>query len=186
MKSQVNVRSEPPLNQRVASPGLDWKTRFRIIASKASSRNRDPNVYSVTELPIRNELLNLGFREEVTFFHEYRVLGYRGSKKQNVYYWLDFFIPQLKLAIEADGEIWHTFFDTAKRDLKRDRLIRRKYGIKVARLNSFDVRAIRIRPNLTKLIFERCIELILRSSDHEEESDTKLSSLLVNFFYKMR
>ena len=155
-----------PLNQQIASPSLDWKTRFRIIASKASMRNRDPCSYSTTELPIRNELLNLGLRERIDFIHEYRVLGYKGEKKQNVYFWLDFWIPSLNLAIEADGEIWHSFFDTAKRDRKRDRLLRRKYGIKVVRLNSFDVRAIRIRSNITKAIFERCIELIL-SSTHD-------------------
>ncbi len=173
-----------PLNEQIASPSLDWKTRFRIIASKASMRNRDPSSYSTTELPIRNELLNLGLREGIDFIHEYRVLGYKGERKQNVYFWLDFYIPSLKLAIEADGEIWHTFFDTARRDRKRDRLLRRKYGMKVIRMNSFDVRAIRIRAKITKVIFERCVELDLSSRPHQlystrKVSESDLSSILI-------
>jgi very-short-patch-repair endonuclease len=162
--SQVKVRKITiPLNEQVASPSLDWKTRFRIIASKASLRNRDPTFYSTTELPIRKGLLNLGLKEGVDFIHEYRVLGYKGERKQNVYFWLDFYIPSLKLAIEADGEIWHRFFHTAKRDRKRDGLLRRKHGIKVVRMNSFDVRAIRIGSNIRRAIFKRRLELVLSS-----------------------
>lgn len=161
----LNKERRLPLSQQVASPKLDWRTRFRIIASKASLQNRNPNVYSVTELPIRNELLRLGLAEGVDFVHEYRILGYFGKRGQSVYYWLDFYIPELKLALEADGEIWHTFFDTRKRDRKRDRLLERKYGIKIIRMNSYQVRSIRIRAIVSKVLVKRRIELIPDSGD---------------------
>jgi very-short-patch-repair endonuclease len=179
--TQLKTSKLIPLNQRIASSSLDWKTRFRIIASKAPMRNRDPTAYSTTELPIRDEFMNLGFSEGVDFIHEYRVLGYKGERKQNVYFWLDFFIPSLKLAIEADGEIWHTFFDIVNRDRKRDRLLRRKYGIKVVRMSSSDLRSIRIKSNLTKAILERCIELILspQSNSTTTSSEPNLSSILI-------
>lgn len=172
------VSRKVPLNQRVASPQLDWKTRFRIIASKASLGNRNPNVYSTTEEPIRNELLRLGFSEGSTFYHEYRIPGYIGKRGQSVYYWMDFYFPDLKLAIEADGEIWHTFFDTAKRDRTRDRLIARTHGIKVARLNSRNVRVGKVRSSISRIIFKRCIELLVKT----EQKNAKEIVPTVEFF----
>lgn len=97
------------------------------------------------------------------FFHQWRILAISAVEGQKVYYWLDFYLPSLKLAIEADGEIWHTFFDSAKKDRKRDILILEKYGIKKARLTSFEVRAKRIKPTISKIIVERRIEVILQA-----------------------
>lgn len=153
------------LSKQKATPLLPWKTRFRIIASKASLRNRNPHVYSTTEEPIRRELESLGLKEGQAFVHEHRVDAYCGIRGQPVYYWLDFFIPDLNLALEADGEIWHKFFDTVKRDRRRDKLIAKKHGIKVVRLNSFDVRRIRIRQNVTRILLKRCVEIILEDGE---------------------
>jgi hypothetical protein len=86
-----------PLHLRKASPELDWKIRFRIIAAKASRQNRNPNVYSRSERRVRDELLRLGFVEGQSFLHEHRVFGYLGKRGQKVYYWLDFFVPSLLL-----------------------------------------------------------------------------------------
>ena len=66
------------------------------------------------------------------------VLGYSGSRG-SVYYWLDSYIPSLSLAIEPDGEIWHTFFDALKGDRKRDILILKKYGFEIVHLASVDM-----------------------------------------------
>ena len=79
-------------------------------------------MYTSTELPIRQELLGLGFMEGRSFHHQQRIFGYHGIKGQNTYFWMDLFIPSLLLDIETDGEIWHTFFDLKKRDRRRDSL----------------------------------------------------------------
>jgi very-short-patch-repair endonuclease len=94
----------------------------------------------VTDEPIRQELVKMGLKEGRDFFHEFRIPAYSGRKGQKVYYWLDFYIPDLMLATEADGEIWHTFFDSKKRDHWRDNLIAKKYGIKIVRLTPFELR----------------------------------------------
>ena len=152
--------SELPYHLRRATPDLDWKTRFRIIASKASRNNRRVGIYTTTEAPIREELVKIGFLEGKSFFHQQRVFAYYGVRGQSVYYWLDMFIPSLLLDIEADGEIWHTFFDTKKRDRKRDDILRRKYGIKVLRLNSYHIRKKRLNAVLVRAIERRRRQLL--------------------------
>jgi hypothetical protein len=150
---------EIPYYLRKATPDLDWKIRFRIIASKASRNNKRTGYYTKTETPIKEELTRLGLVEEQSFFHQYRILGYYGKKRQSVYYWMDLFIPYLLLDIEADGEIWHTFFDMKERDRKRDLILRRNYGIKVLRLNSYHIRKKRLGTILLKAIERRSAQL---------------------------
>ena len=144
-----------PYHLRKATPDLDWKIRFRIIASKASRNNKRSGIYTATELPIRDELIGLGFVEGQSFHHQRRIFGYHGSRGQSVYYWMDLFIPSLMLDIEADGEIWHTFFDLKRRDRRRDSILRRKYGIKVLRLNSYHIRKKRLNSILVRALERR-------------------------------
>jgi very-short-patch-repair endonuclease len=167
-----------PLREQIASPSLDWKTRFKIIASKASRRNRNKGVYSITEHPIRSELIRVGLKEGRDFVHEYRIIGYSGVKGQAVYYWLDFYIPNLRLGIEADGEIWHTFFDSAKRDKRRDSLIMNNHGIRVVRLSPFQLRDKRIKTTIARIIMDRCIELILGNLEGEKKNRIQIEPFL--------
>jgi len=111
--------------------------------------------YTKTEIPIREELLKLGLDEEESFHHQHRIFGYYGCRGQSVYYWMDIFIPALLLDIEADGEIWHTFFDMKERDRRRDSILHRRYGIKVIRLNSYHIRKKRLGGILHRAIEAR-------------------------------
>jgi len=151
---------EIPLHLRTASPSLNWKLRFRIIAAKASRKNRNPSVYSITESPIRDQLIKMGYVEGESFFHEHRIFGYLGKNGQKVYYWLDFYLPELKLGIEADGEVWHSFFDIKERDRFRDRTLRRVHGVKIVRLTSFDTRRKRLSITLSRVIRKRVRQLL--------------------------
>ena len=151
--------SDLPFHLRKASPNLDWKTRFRIIAAKASRNNKDPKAYSETLAPIRDELTRIGYVDGKTFFHEQRIFGYRGVRGQRVYFWLDFFIPSLLLDIECDGEIWHEFFDTKERDRRRDSILMSNYEIKVVRLNSYHLRKKRLNGILRRAIDKRRSQL---------------------------
>jgi very-short-patch-repair endonuclease len=149
-----------PLHLRTASPGLDWKTRFRIIASKASRKNRNPRVYSTSETPIREELIRLGYAEGSSFVHEQKIFGYFGKNGQPVYYWLDFYLPALNLGIEADGDVWHHFSDIQERDRTRDALLMEIHGLRVVRLDSFAVRRRkRLWRRLVKIVEKRKREL---------------------------
>jgi hypothetical protein len=149
------ANDEVPFYLRKATPDLDWKIRFRIIAAKASRNNKRPGFYTKTEMPIREELTRLGLTEDSSFYHQHRIFGYYGSRGQSVYYWMDLFIPTLLLDIEADGEIWHTFFDMKARDGKRDSILRRRYGIKVLRLNSYHITKKRLGKILERAIQKR-------------------------------
>ena len=107
--------------------------------------------------------MRLGLLEQRSFYHQYRIFGYNGCRGQRVYYWMDIFVPFLLLDIEADGEIWHTFFDMKKRDRKRDSILRRRYGIKVLRLNSFHIRKKRLHKILERAIEKRRTQMELVS-----------------------
>ncbi|HZW54757.1 MAG TPA: hypothetical protein VFF30_00555 [Nitrososphaerales archaeon] len=157
-KSASDLAPGTPLHLRRASPDLDWKTRFRIIAAKASRNNRNPLTYSTTEAPIREELVKMGFIEGKTFLHEHRIFGYLGKNGQNVYFWLDFYLPDLKLGIEADGEVWHQFFDLKKRDRNRDATLARIHGVKIVRFDSYDLRRKRLGRKLSRVIRARSKE----------------------------
>lgn len=144
-----------PLHLRKATADLDWKLRFRIIAAKASRQNRNSSVYSKPEACIRDELVRMGFIEGQSLLHEHKLFGYIGRRGQRVYYWLDLFIPSLLLDIEADGEIWHQFFDMKARDRRRDSILRKRYGIKVVRLSSYHLRKKRLNRILSGQIERR-------------------------------
>jgi hypothetical protein len=156
---KVDGGESVPYYLRKATPDLDWKIRFRIIAAKAARNNKRTGYYTKTETPIRDELTKLGLVEQQSFFHQHRVFGYYGCRGQSVYYWMDIFIPYLLLDIEADGEIWHTFFTMKERDRKRDAILRRNYGIRVVRLNSYQIRKKRLTKILRRMITRRAIQL---------------------------
>ncbi|MGI0091682.1 MAG: hypothetical protein ACREBS_08235 [Nitrososphaerales archaeon] len=162
--STLRREGELPYYLRKATPDLDWKLRFKIIAAKASRNNKKPGFYNFTEVSIRDELARMGFVEGKSFLHQHRIFAYRGSRGQSVYFWLDMFIPSLLLAIEADGEIWRQFFDMKKRDKRRDAILRRRYGIKVVRLNSYHLRKKRLGKILSRLVEKRATQL---SSDED-------------------
>jgi very-short-patch-repair endonuclease len=91
--------------------------------------------------------------------HEHRIEAYRRTDGRKVYFWLDFYIPDLRLDIEADGEIWHKFFDLKARDRRRDGVLKEKYGIKVVRLKSSDTRKKRLGRILERVIEKRAFEI---------------------------
>jgi very-short-patch-repair endonuclease len=163
-----NGESSVPFHLRKANADVDWRKRFRIIASKASRQNRNPLVYSSSEMPIRDELVRLGFMEGNSFFHEHRLFGYLGKNKQNVYFWLDFYLPHLKLGIEADGEIWHRFSSFRDRDKKRDLLLSQIHGIKVVRLGTYDLRRKRLPKKLMRIMEKRNRQLKYVQLKHDQ------------------
>jgi hypothetical protein len=167
-RSILNTSGSIPLYLRKASADLDWKLRFRIIAAKASRNNKNPRVYSRSESCIRDELVRMGYVEGESFFHQHRILGYLGKRGQRVYYWLDLFIPSLLLDIEADGEIWHHFFDMKARDRRRDSILKREYGIKVVRLSSHHLCKKRLSKVLARGISTRARALELAQACEEK------------------
>jgi hypothetical protein len=66
LRALREAEEQIPYHLRTASPDLDWKTRFRIIAAKASRNNKNPNVHSKTVAPIRDELIKMGYVEGET------------------------------------------------------------------------------------------------------------------------
>lgn len=79
---------------------------FRKLCSKiASNPVKSSTYYTSAERKVKKYLERIGYEEGIDFIHNVRVCN-KGKEKQ-VYYWLDFYIPELKLVIEASPRIWH-------------------------------------------------------------------------------
>jgi len=83
------------------------------------------------EREVREELVKRG----IEFIQEYPVRPYRGSEWL---YFLDFFLPLLNVALEADGLYWHSSSLQVSRDLAKDKRLKRK-GILVVRLTEEEI-----------------------------------------------
>lgn len=93
------------------------KTRKQIAESIKKLQRENPKIHPnyilaqkghVTKIEklIRDELI----RRKLAFEIQYRILGY----------WVDFAFPAIKLAVECDGERWHSTEEQIFRDAKKD------------------------------------------------------------------
>ncbi len=75
---------------------------FRLFSQKlGSQKNKSQGYYTSGEKKIKDELIELGYKEGIDFIHNCRV------KNDKVYYWIDFYLPLLQLALEYSPEVWH-------------------------------------------------------------------------------
>ena len=83
------------------------KTVETIAKMSEAQKNRTHNFsYRVfnnktTELPMKEILINLGYKEKEDFIHQYH------PKNAKITGIVDFYIPSLNLIIEVDGNFWH-------------------------------------------------------------------------------
>lgn len=93
------------------------KTRKQIAESIKKLQKENPKIHPnyilaqkghVTKIEklVKDELT----RKELVFEIQYRVLSY----------WVDFAFPEIKLAVECDGERWHSTEEQILKDKKRD------------------------------------------------------------------
>jgi very-short-patch-repair endonuclease len=81
-------------------------------------------------------------------------LGYRYHEQYELYpYIVDFYIPEFKIAIEADGDVWHA----QRRDRKRDMELMMRYRVRIMHFWDY---VIMNRPDSIK---ERIVEEINRT-----------------------
>lgn len=93
---------------------------------------------SVRETSIERDI-RLALESLSTVFHqEYPVLHNPKSKRRGNFYFLDFFLPDTNIAIEADGIYWHE--SRKESDAKRDLFLASK-GIKVIRVTDKEIEA---------------------------------------------
>lgn len=76
-----------------------------------------------------------GKDEKADFFREYPVRVKSDGKYKDKYYYIDFYSPELNLAIEVDGKAFHCNI----RDNKRDRLIKERLNCDIIRIPAKNV-----------------------------------------------
>lgn len=94
-----------------------------------------------TEQPVYNALLDMGYKYQEDFFHNYHV------RTANDGYWCDFGFPKFKLDIECDGSFWH---QDKVRDGARDQALL-TIGWKTLRLDEHEIGS---RVTLSKRLLE--------------------------------
>jgi transcription elongation factor Elf1 len=98
---------------------------FREFCSKvASEPNRSQGYYTKGEEEIRKYLESIGMIEGLDFIHNCRV------KNGSSYYWLDFYLPRLNLALEYSPEVWHRMWNRQTSD-ERKKFFLENHGIEL-------------------------------------------------------
>lgn len=104
---------------------------FRDFCSKVATEYYDRGGWSTMELETRKILDDLGYRERLDYWHNYKL----SNPQQSGYYELDFLFPRERIVIEVDGEVWHNQMgDADMKDKYRD-LWLNTLGFKVFRVN---------------------------------------------------
>lgn len=111
------------------------KTRKKIAESVKKLQKENPKIHPnyimsqkghITQIEklIKDELI----RKKMHFKFQYMILNY----------WLDFAFPEIKLAIECDGERWHSTKEQISKDFNRDKQLC-KHGWNVLRFNEHQI-----------------------------------------------
>jgi len=119
---------------------LNSMIAFRKLCSKVS-KSYARGEYSSTEKRIKSILEGIGYREAKTevlepgiWQHNYQVMcRVNGTWRR---YRIDFYFDGKK-GIEGDGTVWHKLWGVPRKDLVRDRALKKQYGIDILRLKSY-------------------------------------------------
>jgi len=83
--------------------------QFRMFCSKIASKpNRSQSYYTSLEKKVKQILDKLGYRAGVDYIHNCLIPNGRHK------YYVDFYLPMLRLVIECNGSVWHNLW--ARRD----------------------------------------------------------------------
>lgn len=78
---------------------------------------------------------------EVTVEKVLKDAGIPFSAQHRLGKWLiDFYLPEQNIAVEVDGDYWHSLPETVERDLRKDANLR-SLGVRVVRLKESDIKA---------------------------------------------
>jgi len=84
-------------------------------------------------------------------------LGYRYYEQYELYpYIVDFYFPEFKIVVEADGDIWHSY----KTDKDRDIDLIKRYGVRILHFSDGVIK--KCSDNIVKVIQEEIEVTIYR------------------------
>ena len=115
--------------------------------------------YNKKSEQVKRRLLrsNMTYCEKIVWLHlKKRQLGYRFLRQYSIdQFVIDFYCPELKLAIEIDGNV-HDQTDQKEYDIKRQEYLE-KFGIKFVRITNDELLG---NPNLAFNRIEKKIKLV--------------------------
>ena len=115
--------------------------------------------YNKKSEQVKRRLLrsNMTYCEKIVWLHlKKRQLGYRFLRQYSIdQFVIDFYCPELKLAIEIDGNV-HNQTDQKEYDIKRQEYLE-KFGIKFVRITNDELLG---NPNLAFNRIEKKIKLV--------------------------
>lgn len=122
---------------------------------KRFTRNKQLRKRSM-QAKIFDALINVGYWNPLTVFREFPVVIQNSHRLQNqkrMYYLMDYYFPELKLAVELDSE-YHDDQGTNDTDEIRDNYLYKTHGITVFRMRNFE------KPQTQKTKFHDLTKLI--------------------------
>jgi len=106
---------------------LSRAENFRLLASKTAKKYHRTG-WSSAERKVKKILDKMGFREKEDYWHDYKL----HNAQQSQYYALDFYLPDLSLAIEVSPSIWHKNLGNVEEKDKRKKAWLYRMGIHTA------------------------------------------------------
>jgi hypothetical protein len=120
--------------------------------NKDTSRKRPSYIsqvyYSKEEKVIKRALDKLNFIEGISYIHN--VCLPKKMSKRKCYYWIDFYLPEMRLAIEVSPDKWHK--DRPKQDAFKKKYIE-SLGVRFVSLNSETIERVK-SSNLLNIVME--------------------------------
>jgi hypothetical protein len=104
---------------------------------------------------IFDSIINIGYWEPLTIFREFPVIiqnSLRLDGQKRMYYMMDYYFPELKLAVELDSDYHDDQVNDT--DETRDKYLMNAYGIRVFRMRNFE------KPQIQKTKFHELTKLI--------------------------
>ena len=118
---------------------------------KRFTRNKQLRFRSL-QAKIFDAIINIGYFDPLTVYKEFPIIiqnHLRLPDQKGAVYYLDYFIPELKLAIELDSELHHD-----DKDQIRDQYLLEKLGIKTFRIKHLE------KPQIQKTKFKELTEFM--------------------------
>ena len=121
-------------------------------SKKKFTRNKQLSIRSL-QAKIFDALINVGYFKPLTVYREFPIVidnSMRLPEQDGLYYYLDYYFPELRLAVELDSEL-----HIPEKDMIRDKYLD-KLGIEVIRI--FNFQKVDVQKNIFPKLAERMRE----------------------------
>lgn len=121
----------------------EHKKNLSLANSKRMSEGRLPTAFTYPQMNLASFFVSAGLIVEL--------------EKQFGTKFVDIYLPEYNLGVEADGEVWHNPpFGSPEKDAKRDAKLLEKFGLCIARFGSKEIENMMVRESDIRVETQGC------------------------------